>query len=43
MRWLGHTALAVIMAAVIGWAGSTGEHGDDGHGLLLATDVGPTR
>ncbi|MFD5077746.1 hypothetical protein [Streptomyces sp. NPDC058371] len=46
MRWLGHVALAVVMAAVIGWAGTTtesaGAHGAHGHSQVLATDVGPT-
>ncbi|MDC2959629.1 MULTISPECIES: hypothetical protein [Streptomyces] len=46
MRWLGHGALAVVMAAVIGWAGATagsaGAHAVDGRSLVLATDVGPT-
>ncbi|MER8011869.1 MULTISPECIES: hypothetical protein [unclassified Streptomyces] len=46
MRWLGHAAVAVVMAAVVGWAGATagsaGAHAVDGRGLVLATDVGPT-
>ncbi|MGC5039127.1 hypothetical protein ACPXCS_25580 [Streptomyces sp. DT190] len=46
MRWLGHAALAVVMTAVLGWAGATtgaaGAHGADGHHRVLATDVGPT-
>ncbi|MEW2514822.1 hypothetical protein [Streptomyces sp. NPDC046870] len=45
MRWLGRGAVAVVMAAVIGWAGtaeSARAHTVDGRSLVLATDVGPT-
>ncbi|MGW5132737.1 hypothetical protein [Streptomyces sp. NPDC004135] len=48
MRWLGQAAVAVVMTALIGWAGATAgaagaqAHGVDGHHRVLATDVGPT-